>query len=318
MLEFADYLNVNVPAAMLQAAACHRSTLGNLIADAKSNPWQLNALDSYLKSVADPESVFHNVCRIEGDGEDQTATPAGFNALEYAIACRLEKNNTGAVPKLLDTLTKYFHHPAKHLNLRTARGPPLHLAVQQGDARAVFFLLERDEVDAGRRNAEGWTAFDVCLLRWQDSTRDRVLADNEALESSGLSRAKAEKQWETDTKELMRVFHMFAASEFGAISFVVKRLSAEELLVIGVDEQRDYGMSKMSQEGKNCPFVPERASSNHDFVYCLDVLSDFSCLYPGKIRQSVENLKVGEIVRLLNRGPRKDFRWIRGYLYHEW
>jgi ankyrin repeat protein len=246
----------------------YRSILGSLISEATSHPGHVKTIDLFLRMVGARDSVFHAVFKREGD-----PSPTVYNALEYALSYRPHLNCESPVVQILEVLTKYFQHPHKHLNAPSVAGNQslLHLAVQTGDWRAACFLLQLGGVDLRARNADGWVAFDWCLLRWEDSSRDESPVHSGVL--ARVSKEKAQEHWETDTRELMRVMKGGGASKFGSISLVVKRLSAEELLIIGIDEEGEYGICTALEQGKQSHLIWYRNAL--DLTARLDIRCPF-------------------------------------------
>jgi len=65
-------------------------------------------------------------------------------------------------------------------------------------------------------------------MRWQDSIGNSSLAYTNALEA-GVSAAKAKRDWEGETLELMENMEQRGASKYGRILLSFKRLSAGEI-----------------------------------------------------------------------------------------
>jgi hypothetical protein len=221
----------------------HRSILGELIWDAKFHPSHVNTIDAYLTCVGARDAVFEDV--VLGGGSDALRA---LNALQYALTYRPGYNVSTGVD-VLRILTKYFKHPTKHIaqTFGSRRDSLLHMVVLMGNHRAADHLLQLPGIDASYRNAQGFTAFDSCLNRWQDSSRNVSLAYTGELEA-GVPEAEAMEHWETETLELMDVMRRRGASKYGSISHVFKRLSQEELQVIQVGEDGELSFAKGSHQ----------------------------------------------------------------------
>lgn len=223
----------------------YQSILGDLIWDAKFHPSHVKTIDAYLKCVGARDAVFEGVVKM-GDGDSSLV----FNALQCALTYRPGSNVSTGVD-ILQVLTKYFKHPTKHLasTFGSDRSSLLHMVIQMGNPPAADFLLKLPSIDGSYRNARGFTAFDACITRWQDSSRDTSLAYTSAVEA-GAPEAEAREHWEKETLQLMDVLRRKGASRFGSISHMIKRLSAEELQWIEVDEDGDFQVAKGSCECK--------------------------------------------------------------------
>ncbi|KAF4417817.1 hypothetical protein FACUT_12012 [Fusarium acutatum] len=175
MLRHQSYLNVS------------RSILGDLIWDAKFHPSHVKTIDAFLKCVRAGDAVFEAVVKI-GDNP-----PTIMNALQYTLTYR-PGANMGTGVNILEILTKYFNHPTKHLGQRFGqdRSSLLHMVVRMGNPPAADFLVKLRGIDASYRNSDGFTAFDLCLVRSQDSARDTSLAYTSALDD-GVPKARAKE-----------------------------------------------------------------------------------------------------------------------------
>jgi len=236
------------------------SILGDLIWDAKFYPSHAETIDAYLRCVGARDAVFEDVVEMGDDPPiAEGDSPMAFNALQFTLTYRPGYNISTGV-KILQVLTKYFKHPKKHLasTFGSDRSSLLHMVIQMGNPPAADFLLKLPGIDAGYRNARGLTAFDACLIRWQESSRDTSLAYTSALEA-GVPEAEAREHWEKETLQLMDVMRRRGASKFGSISQAFKRLSAEELQMIDVDEDGNFNIAKGSRQCKLShprPFEP--------------------------------------------------------------
>ncbi|KAL2132943.1 hypothetical protein VTI74DRAFT_3133 [Chaetomium olivicolor] len=236
----------------------YRSILGDLIWDAKFHPSHVKTIDAFLKLFGERDSVFENVIKM-GD-----SPPTVMNALQYTLTYRPGSNVSTGVD-ILQVLTKYFNDQIKHLSppFGPERSSLLHMAVQMGNLPAAGFLLTLHGVDARYRNANGFAAFDLCVIRWQDSARNGSLVYTGALEA-GVPEAKAGEQWETKTRLFMNLMQRRGASRFGSISHAFKMLSAEELQMIEIDEDGEFTIFKGSYQGKqSLPYLENLFSPTH-------------------------------------------------------
>jgi hypothetical protein len=276
-----------------------RSILGSLIWNARFCPRYVKAIDDFLKLVGARESVFETVLRVERDG----SPPTVLNALEFTLLFQPGFNPSAGVD-ILRVLTKYFKHPAKHLNALpgtdrysiphmllmmghsfpgTVRYSLLHTVVLMGNPPAADFLLKLRGVDAKCRDGGGVSAFDLCLMRWQDFARNASPAYTNALKA-GVPEAEAQEDWETKTRQLMEVMKRRGASKFGSMSHLFKRLSAEQLRVIEVDDEGEFTIVECSEQGKQGLSSPRALI---DLTTPLDIRSTFQIPGSTKARRAL-------------------------------
>jgi ankyrin repeat protein len=202
------------------------SILGQLIRIAKSTPNRTPNLAFFLDLVGPRDEIFERVIEAE-DGSSP------INALQFVVIYAFDQGALSAGTVALRALLKHFYDPSKHLVCQEGdqRGSLLHQAVHDGNYAALDVLLTTDGMNFDFRNHLGMTAFDVCLTRWQDSSRDTNHDFNNALKK-GRSRAWAEKQWQTATEHMMRSMEEKGASKYGEYSHCSKRISESEAMII--------------------------------------------------------------------------------------
>lgn len=205
--------------------------LGNLLFRAKRHPNRVPAVKAFLDIVGPRDDIFEKV--IMREAYDQ-----GFNALQFAIFYAFDSLYISTGTDLLAILLRIFHHPIKHLACRQGvwNNSLLHLAVQLGNHAALDVLLNVKGMDFDLRNFKDLTAFDACLTRWQDSSRD---ANRDVLDAIKAEKGKdwAHKQWESATNRMMESMEKKGASKYGEFSHVFKRLSPFEELGITISAE---------------------------------------------------------------------------------
>ncbi|GAB1320919.1 hypothetical protein MFIFM68171_11129 [Madurella fahalii] len=169
------------------------SILGCLIYEAKSHPGAVKAIGAFLSCVGARNFIFEKFIQME----DSKRTC--MNALQFALVYRPRSHVSPGVDILIE-LTKYFRHPKSHLG--AVFGPKCHslfrMVMDMGNPAAAEFLLKLPGIDAPQRDAYGLTAFDVCITRWANSTRDTSLAFTSAIED-GVPSSKAIEHWDMET-----------------------------------------------------------------------------------------------------------------------
>ncbi|KAK1832866.1 hypothetical protein QBC39DRAFT_64619 [Podospora conica] len=253
--------------------------LGDLIWDAKHHPSHVRIVEAFIQCVGARDTIFEDVNRQDNKYSLK------LNAIQLALAYRSRPGVSTGV-EILKVLTRYFRHPRRHLGQTMGENKLslLHMVVDMANPPATDFLLQLPGIDPGARSADGLTAFDHCILRWQNSARDNSLDYTSALEA-GVPLEKAKNDWDAGTTALLATMKRRGASKYGFISIAVKRLSAEHIKVMLVSEEGGFGITETTPQ-EFTPFLAPLPGGSGSAVV-----------------ERVANLPIGKCTFVLLRGP---------------
>jgi hypothetical protein len=223
------------------------SVLGFLIRESKFRPSGVKSISAFLDCLGARDSIFENVIQIV-EGDESTHMDALQLALFY-----WPRSNISIGVDILDALTKHFRHPKNHLGkvYGSDRDTLLHLAIRSGHSSAADFLLKLPGMEAihGQRQARDLTAFDVCLIRWADSVRDSSFSFMHDIDA-GVPKSKVIEYWNAETEEFTKVLTRHGANKHGKLSHMIKRVSANEVLMVEVGKDGKVSHNNFPYQGK--------------------------------------------------------------------